>query len=90
MKRNECEGAAAYCTCGCTRLVATRYDWDEGCNYDVSMETSNIRYNCNSLRERIVDSLKVLFGKRPSYADMSFDSKEEFERWLDECKKLIK
>lgn len=89
MKRNEYESAAAYCTCGCTRLVATRYDWNKGSDYEVSMETSNIRYNCNSLRERIVDSVKVLFGKRPSYADMSFSSKEDFEHWLDECKKLI-
>lgn len=90
MKRNECNSAGVYCTCGCTRLVATRYDWDDSPYYEVSLETSNVRYNCNLLRERIVDSVKVLFGKRPTYADMIFESKEDFERWLDECKKLIK
>ena len=77
-------GDGVYCTCGCTRLVATRYDWDDNPYYEVSMETSNVRYNCDSLRERIVDAVKVLFGKRPAYADMTFDSKEDFEEETSE------
>ena len=29
LKQDNCSEAPVYCMCGCMRLVATRYDWDE-------------------------------------------------------------
>lgn len=89
LKRNDCPEASVHCMCGCTRLVATRYDWDEDPYYEVSVESSCLRYNCNSIRQRIVDAFKVLFGKRPAYADLVFESKEDFKRWIDACNELM-
>lgn len=87
LKRKDFQEASAYCECGCTRLVATRYDWGD---YDVRMESANVRYNCNSIKQRIVDSFKVLFGKCPTHAEVSFVSKEDFKAWLDDCVGILK
>lgn len=91
MKRNDCPEISTYCVCGCTRLVATRYDWDsENPDYEVSMESSNIRHNCNSFWQRIVDAVRILEGERPTYADVCFESKDEFKRWVDGCVDILK
>ena len=91
LNRNDCPEVSVHCACGCTRIVATRYDWDEeNLDYEVRLESSYIRYNCNSIWMRIVDAFKILFGKRPAYADLVFESKEDFKRWIDGCNGLLK
>ena len=73
------------CSCGCSRIVFTKFDKDD---YEFSFE-SNVTDNDFSLIQRIKMAIKILLNKKNYYAQVEINSDEDVLSFLEDCKKLV-
>lgn len=81
------------CDCGCSMFVVEKTTWDDGdIDYNISSQDSRFDHNNQSLKSRIKNAFKILFGKPVYYSDIYIDkeNKDRLIKFSDELNKILK
>lgn len=92
MKNRKEEMIFLKCDCGCSMLVVEKTVWDDGdISYNLSSQDSRFDHNNQSLKNRIKNAFKILFGKPVYYSDIHIDkdSKGKLEKFVSELNRML-
>ena len=77
------------CDCHCSMFVVEKYKWSDGSiDYNISVKDSNY-FSHNSLKNRIKNAFRALFGKPIWYNDLYIEGDDKLKIFISDLEDLI-
>lgn len=92
MSKDNAKFVILQCDCRCCNFVIEKERWKEDgdITYNISIQDSRLDRNVNSIRNRIKNAFKVLFGKAIHHNDIFIQNPKEFEDFVSKLNDLVK